>query len=154
MRMKLFKKQKGEKGVRRVFGFLCSPQLADVIRVASKELTLPYYAIAEHCLETGLRQVVADMQDEDSKASLLTHLVESHFLRPLFDMGNNYDREASVKVRKWQLHRWELDRFAHTLVALAERENIPAKLLVKILIDFIKSTRDEPDYRNGPRRRW
>lgn len=152
--MKLFRRQKSEEGIRRVFGFFCSPQLADDVRVASGQLSLPYYPVAEHCLETGLTQIVADMESDDTRVSLRDHLVESHFLKPLFNAGNNYDQETSIRVRRWQLRRWELDRTAHALVALAERENIPAKVLIRILIDFIKSTRDEPDYRNAPRRRW
>jgi len=139
--MKLFKKQKGEEGVRRVFGFPCDSRIAQDIKSLSKELALPIYPTAEHALGLGTLQIVADLQDEDSKEALHNHLVEEHFLSPLFNVDNDYDRDTTIKMRRRQLKRWELDRIAHELVSIVDRENIPPSLLVDITKSLLKDAR-------------
>lgn len=143
--MKLFQKQKRKEGVRRVFGFLCSPQLTDNVKAISKELSLPIFAAAEHGLATGVSQMLADMKDEATKKSLQDHLIEGHFLAPLFKAGNIYDQEASIKIRRWQLRRWELDRIVHRLVSIVEREGIPPSLLIEATRNLIRDARSRRD---------
>lgn len=137
--MKLFKKQKGEEGVRRVFGFPCDSRIAQDIKSLSKELALPIYPTAEHALGLGTLQIVADLQDEDSKEALHNHLVEQHFLSPLFNADNDYDRDTTIKMRRRQLKRWDLDRLAHELVFMVEQRGVPARFFIQVAKQLIEN---------------
>ncbi|MCK4793796.1 MAG: hypothetical protein KAV87_59255 [Desulfobacteraceae bacterium] len=137
--MRLFKKNKKPK--RPIFGFPCSLPLADDIRYLSRELTLPIYPIAEHGLGLGCVQIAVDLRDEDSRKALYNHLLEEHFLSPVFDIDNNYDMRAAIGIRKRQLRHWELDRFAHQLVYMVEREGIPIKLIMEATYRLVEHVR-------------
>lgn len=131
--MKIFGKQKKRKRTRRpIFGFPCSVRLAGRVRAISKELGLVAYSVAEHSMAVGIDQMVRDMQNDDTRRALHTHVLEEHFLAPYFDEVNRYDRRIAGQARGRQLRNWQLDRVAHELVGIVERAGISADVLVEI----------------------
>lgn len=133
---------------KRVFGFYCDRRLKEMIIAASNELTLPIYPVAEHSLRLGFSQVMTDLKDEESRRALFNHLREQHFLAPIFNSENQYDIDISIKMRKRQLARWDLDRSAHELVSMVERQGVPAKFLVEVANRLIENARQTPSRGN------
>ena len=127
----LFKKKNTRKDKRKVYGFLCDPGISNGVTAAAGELGLPDYAIGEHSLDLGIRQVMTDLRDDETKMDLEEHLIENHFLKAFLNVDNRYDNETAIRVHKWQLRRWEFDRVAHRLVEMAVKEGIPPELIIK-----------------------
>lgn len=137
----LFKKKNTRKDKRKVYGFLCDPGISNGVTATAGELGLPDYAVGEHALDLGLRQVVSDLQDEETKKDLEEHLIENHFLKAFLHVDNRYDNETAIRIRKWQLRQWEFDRVAHKLVNMVAREGIPPELIIKTVGLLIKEAR-------------
>ena len=137
----LFKKKETPR--RRIFGFPCSPQISELVRALSSELTLPIYPVAEHCLGLGCEQVLSDFRNEDTRRSCHDHIVEEHFLRPLFHASSQYDLDAAIKIRKRQLAHWELDRFVHELVDMVEHEGVPLRLVLEVMRRLVEEARQK-----------
>ncbi len=137
----LFKKKNTRKDKRKVYGFLCDPGISNGVTAAAGKLGLPDYAIGEHSLDLGLRQVMSDLQDEETKLDLEEHLIENHFLKAFLHVDNRYDNETAIRIRKWQLRRWEFDKVAHRLVGMVVKEGIPPELIIKTVSLLIKEAR-------------
>ena len=138
----LFRKKKTPKP-RPIFGFPCDTRLSDLVRDLHNELTLPIYPVAEHCLGLGSDQVLADLRQEDTRQSCYNHILEEHFLRPLFDANNQYDLDAAIKIRKRQQAHWELDRFVRGLVYVVEREGVPLRLVAGVMRRLVGEARQK-----------
>ena len=138
----LFRKQKTKKEEGRpILGFHCDKRISDSVRAGSREIGLPIGSLAEHCLGVGVAQMAADLKDEQSRICLWNHLLEQHFLKPLYELENPVDLNAAIKAQRRQLAHWELDRMAHTIVRLVEREGIPAEFFIKMARAVIEEAR-------------
>jgi hypothetical protein len=73
---KRFQQQDG----RRQLNVNCDQQVIVFLKALASTLEVPIYVLAEHCLEMGLAEVRAEMQDVALKDRLCRHLVEGHLL--------------------------------------------------------------------------
>jgi hypothetical protein len=65
---------------RRQLNVNCDQQVIVFLKALASGLEVPIYVLAEHCLEMGLSEVRAEMQDEALKDRLCRHLVHRHLL--------------------------------------------------------------------------
>jgi hypothetical protein len=96
--MWFFNRNKARK--RKVFGFLCDPQIARAVKVTARYLESPIYPVAEHLIQLGAQLVLLELQSEESKKKLKEHLVNEHLLAPNVDKENDYDSEIVAKALK------------------------------------------------------
>jgi hypothetical protein len=94
--MWFFNRKKPKK--RKVFGFLCDPNLARGVKTLARYLEVPIYPLAEHLIQLGAGLVVPALDDEEKKKELQEHLANEHLLVPSFDKDNEYDKELLFKV--------------------------------------------------------
>lgn len=107
----LFKKKKPR---RPVFGFLCSPTLAALIRGTARNLRLPIFCLAEHVVQAGLAVILPQLEDEGFRERLCAHLIESHLLVDAAG-ENEYDRAAMAEARQKEVARLEREKVIRLL---------------------------------------
>ena len=65
---------------RKVFGFLCDPELAVGVKMLAAALESPIYPLAEHLLQLGARQIAPALKDPELTKRLQQHLLKGHLL--------------------------------------------------------------------------
>ena len=87
--------------VRKVFGFLCDPELALGVKLLAHQLEVPIYPLAEHLLQLGAGEVIREIEQPERKRKLQDHLLNGHLLVPALtgDEGKAgvYSRETNTK---------------------------------------------------------
>ena len=64
------------------FNHPCDKVVVLAVKIMSKQLGAPLYVIAEHCLQLGLSEMAAIVDDVALRERLCRHLVEDHLLIP------------------------------------------------------------------------
>lgn len=67
------------------------------LKFAARDLEVPIYVVAEHCLQLGLQEVYLERHDKAFKANLQQHLQRNHLLVPSIDP---IDERLGVRVRR------------------------------------------------------
>jgi hypothetical protein len=143
MVLKMFTRKKKR---RPVFGFPCTPLIANHIRLLAGMLKVPYYCAAEHAMQIGMAIMMAQLQDQDTAKQLEEHLVESHLLVNAVEEGNAYDQETMAEARKKQLAKQEREQTIRRLVNAVEHEGLPANAVIQateLLIEAAWSRRQK-----------
>jgi hypothetical protein len=141
MGLKMFTRRKKH---RPVFGFPCTPSIANDIRALATILKLPYYCIAEHGLQIAASMMITQLQDPDAARQLEEHLIESHLLVNVVEEGNAYDQAAMEEAQKKQLAKQAREQTIRRLVSAVENEGLPADAIIqatKLLIETVRSRR-------------
>ena len=115
---------------RKVFGFLCDPKLALVVRFISADLKVPIYTVAEHLLQLGVAQMYPALEDDEAKVQLQDHLVSKHLLMHALDERDEYDNDVAVKARKAEENRQARINAAVKLVRVLEMDGVSPEMVV------------------------
>ena len=137
---------------RRVFGFKCSPRVAEVVRSLARRLRVPISTVGEHCLEVGAAHVEAALVDKAVTEALETHLVERHFLSKTLEGVSEYDEKAISEAHRNEVSRLELEGVGRHLAGMMAREGLSPRLLLQVAQGLIARRRERPpetkDYEN------
>ncbi|MFC1982969.1 hypothetical protein ACFLV5_04235 [Chloroflexota bacterium] len=68
---------------RQQFNFYCDPDVITMLKDFSYILEIPIYVFTEHCLQTGLSEMIELIKDEALRDDLCRHLVQDHLLTPV-----------------------------------------------------------------------
>jgi len=68
---------------RQQFNFYCDWTIITTLKVLASEIEIPVYVLSEHCLQLGIQEVLALMQDQALRDQLCRHLVRDHLLTPV-----------------------------------------------------------------------
>lgn len=113
---RLLRKVLGKESERRVFGFKCDPSLPADLKLKAGKLNVPEFALAEHALELGLRQIKEAASDPEESEELRLHLVEVHVAKRTGEKLARYDEEAADALRRDMMRRLNIDRTVRQVV--------------------------------------
>ena len=135
--MNIFKKKpENKRQLRRVWGFLCSPEPKYAIKHLARKLRVPDYCLIEHCLQLGATQIVKMMESKRFREELEDHLIREHLLQPEI-LPNAYDERMERKARQEQLFHMETEDRVRQLVDLVEKKKISLKLMVGLIQQWL-----------------
>lgn len=129
------------KQLRKVFGFLCDLLLAGGIRGLAKQLGVPIFAVAEHCLQIGF--IIINMvltrdpkRKAEAIAELKSHLREMHSLKPQLE-DSHYEHGLIAALTYDSPEASTTHKEIAKMLVRAEKAGIPHELFLTTLAAFV-----------------
>ena len=145
---------------RKVFGFPCDQNLAEMARWMAKALKFPIFVVSEHALQIGLAEIMPLLNDKKARSDLEHHLRADHLLphnlsQPLTDYDKRFLGERREDVIK---HCIEEDKktedvqdAARQLIVIAKLAGIEPMHLIWFVQEVLVQNRF-PKYQSSPYR--
>ena len=142
---------------RKVFGFLCSPELINLIKDLAALLQIPIYCVTEHCLQIGAISIGAACRHTETEDELKDHLTREHLLKQVLTLNTDYDVGVAQQALKQEMARIRQDKLVRELVSVLQEENLSPRLLVEVtkeLLHDARRRRSQNDYREEEAQEW
>jgi hypothetical protein len=113
---RLVRKVLGKDFGRRVFGFLCAPDIPARMKILADKLHVPLFALSEHCVQLGAGQINKIAEEVEPSELLRRHILEVHVGKRTIEKISRYDEETANVLDLERLQRFEFEKAVSQIV--------------------------------------
>jgi hypothetical protein len=121
---RLVRKVLGKDSGRKVFGFLCSPDIPARMKILADKFHVPLFALSEHAFQLGAGQINKIAEEAEASELLRRHILEVHVGRRTIEKISRYDEETANVLDLERHQRFQFEKAVGQIVMKYYRAGI------------------------------